>query len=178
MKRPYLLIFLLSLVLNSCQSNLSFDNIEFDSEVSLAVSLINFDFTQTDFIDTGNNPQVITVSDTTDFVLLSGDIIKDNINSMSLTFAIDNNFERDILFDVVFLNSDDERVHVFENILVNANTTDFLEERTVTVSENPDFVDTEKFNLLVTLIPTGNPVDPNITRSINFDSFGVLNLGF
>ncbi len=166
------------MVLNSCQGNISFDNIEFDSEVSLAVSLINFDFTQTDFIDTGNNPQVITVSDTTDFVILSGDIIKDNINSMSLTFAIDNNFERDILFDVVFLNSDDERVHVFENILVNANTIDFLEERTVTVSENPDFVDTEKFNLLVTLIPTGNPVDPNITQSINFDSFGVLNLGF
>lgn len=178
MKRAYLLVVFLSVLLSACNGNLSFDNIEFNTNSTIATPIIYFDLTQNNFYDVPTATEVLHVTDTTRYTFLTESIVQDNLDELNLFFEVSNQFERSFEFEIEFLDETNVRTHQFQAFLVNANTTGFTINRSVNRFQNPDFLNTSKFVLHVRLQPGTVAIDPNQARVLNFKSSGLLSLSF
>lgn len=178
MKRLPLVLVLFYTLFLSCNSNLSLDNIDFDSEIGVATPLIFFDLSQNKFYDFQSNTEVLFVSDTTRYTFLSEGIVKDNLQRLDLFYNIDNSFDREFVCQIKFLDDNNDETHVFDDFTIPANRENFLIDDFVRTSENPLFIETTKFVLNVTLLPGNSTIDPTVTQRFSFRSSGILTLSY
>lgn len=178
MKKISLIIFLLFIVFNSCQSNLTFDNIEIDTNTTLAIPLISFDVNQNRFYDFNTNTEVTQISDTTRYELFQEKIIRDNITRFGLSLELNNQFDRDFFVEIVFLDSLNVRTHAFNTFRVEAGDSNFTTDRSVFISDVPEFINTSKFVVNLDLRPGANAIDPNVQQTLGFKSQGTYFLSF
>lgn len=169
---------MLFIVFNSCQSNLSFDNIEIDTNTTITLPLISFDVNQNRFYDFTTNMEVNQISDTTRYEFFQEKIVRDNITRYDLSLELNNRFDRDFFVEIVFLDSLNNRTHSFNNFRVQAGELNFTTDRTVIIADTPQFIDTSKFVINLDLRPGTNPIDPNVQQSFEFKSQGTYFLRF
>lgn len=179
MKRISLIVFLIFMVFSSCQNNLTFDNISIEPEPIVTLPFLSFDLTQNNFYDFNSNTEVLMISDTTRYTFFQEGIVRDHLYEMDWFFELRNQFNRDFILQMSFLNDNNQTTHTFDDITIFANsgTLDFFEK--VEVGNSPDFLNSTKFVLTMNLIPdASNPIDPNQDELFEFKSRYIGYLSF
>ena len=177
MKRIFL-IFSLFLVFISCESNLTFDNIELNITPAITAPLVSFELDGTSFFDFSNTTQITIPTDTSRYTFFRESLIKDNIDRFDIYFEVNNQFDRDFGFEVVFLDENNVRMHTLVPFITPANTDDFNANRSIDISKVPDFLNTEKLTVNIILAPGPSPIDPNQFQFIKLKSYGEIFLSF
>lgn len=174
-KRIYGFLLLLCSMLSSCVDDISFDQIDtLTITPVVATALINANITQNDLVINGS--EVGTISQTTVVSVFNNNIVRNDLDRIVFRFEVDNQFNRDFRVDVVFLDDNDNSTNNDIVLNIDANTINYIQENEIVISANPEFLDTRKIQVRVTLLPSsdGSSIDTNIPASFIFKSAGTF----
>lgn len=177
MKRILLLTTIVALFLNSCQNNLTFDNIEIKPQFRSIIPLVSFKIEQDKFYDSLNNLPIFFVTDTTRFSLISEPIIRDNLDRIRIFSEVNNQFDRQFIYELVCLDENNIETAKFQSFPVQPNQSDYKRTWDLFITDNPNFLNTEKLVLNLTIMqPT--PINPNEEQFFELKSYAEAYLSF
>lgn len=171
----YVLTFVVMLCISSCVDDLDFNQAK-DLEITPAVniSLIKSKVNQNNLVVGGS--EVGSISEVSTFTILDNDVARDNLERAVLRFEIINNFARDFRVTFTLLDENDARTYTDIILNVTANQTDFALEEEIILADNPNFINSRKINVELTLLPSsdGSTLDANTPNSLTFKSAGTF----
>lgn len=171
-KTPSILLFLF-LLLSSCLNNLDFDNIDIDHNPVLNGPFLSFTLNQTDFFDSVNNVENLTITTVVgEFDILQSDDVSNNLVRAEFDMIISNQFNRNLTVIIDFLDEFDNFTHRAAPFTVVAGNTNFFTEIDISVVDNPAFLRTRRVSVEIRMTASSTMLDPTIPREISFKSSG------
>lgn len=156
--------------LTSCYEKLDFDQIEdYVLKPVLTSSLTNFTLLPIQFFnDLG--VQSFRTSDVTEFEIFNNSFIRDNVVKIEFFAEIKNEFDRDVIINITFLDINNNPVFTFTPIEVNSNDVDYTYLEEIEIAGNPSILNTFKVKIEAELENTGTQMNPNSKDEFNFKS--------
>ena len=175
--KPLVLLFMLAF-LSSCVDNLDFDQVDLDIDPIFTSPLVFLELDQNDFFDADNSVEITTVADISDFTTLQSSVVQDNLTQAVLNIEAENRFDRSFLIEVDLLDDDNNVTYSFADYLITANDLNYTATTRIFPQSTPDFLNSTRMNIVVTILPSSNQLDPNIPKTLNFKSAGIYYLSF
>lgn len=171
MKSVRIAIIVLSVFLmNSCAEELDFNQV--DNIVLKPVfiaPLTNFTLVPRQFFnETGI--QENRIEDITNFEVFDEKLIRENVVKIEFIAEIKNDFDRDVIIDVDFLDEDNNLVYNFTPIQVSSKDLNYSYSESIDIDSNPDIRDTFKVRIVAELEDTGIQMNPNSLEEFEFKS--------
>ncbi|MFY0630037.1 MAG: hypothetical protein JXR05_06620 [Flavobacteriaceae bacterium] len=175
--KPLVLLFIVTF-LSSCVNNLDFDQVNLDHTPIINAPLVFFEATQNDFFDEVGSVEISSISDISEFRLLQSSAVRDHITFANVFFEINNQFDRAFNVNVSFLDDNDAVTLTFTQFTVLPGDPSFELREGISISNNPNFLNSTKIRVTVSIIPSAVTLDPDIPRIFRFKSSGVFFLRF
>ena len=167
---PLILLLLLPLF-SSCVNNADFDQINLDIEPRVITPLVFFELNQLDFIDDVTNAELAFVSDVTDVEIFQSSTVRDNLFRIDLKYEVRKNFNRGFIFNMLFLDDNDNVTFNFEPIGIPSGLSAVDFSQVVDTGANPQIFNTTKIQVTIS-ITAGAPLDPDVEETLSFKSTG------
>lgn len=167
--KKYIYILLL-INLTSCYEKLDFDQLDdfvlkpIYSTSLTSLTLLPFQF----FNDLGE--QQTSITDITNFEIFDGSFVEENVVKIDFSAEVKNEFDRDLVIKVSFLDEFDEPVYRFTPIEVEAGDLNYQYLEEVEIFSNPLIVDTFKVLIEAEIEDTGTDLNPLSTDEFKFIS--------
>ncbi|MDY0780089.1 hypothetical protein [Tenacibaculum sp. IB213877] len=172
--KTFLKLLLLFLTI-SCVKDLDFNQAE-DLELypEVAVSLVKFDLTESELSPAGSG--VYQLSQEVDFTAFDNSTAQEDLTRVDLDFEISNEFNRDFTLEFTFLDDNDVATYMPIVLNVDANQTDYAYQEQIIISNNPNFLNSQKIQITVTILAStdGSTIDPTIPKTFTFKSGGTF----
>ena len=175
--KPLVLLFMLAF-LSSCVDNLDFDQVDLDIDPIFTSPLVFLELDQNDFFDADNSVEITTVADISDFTTLQSSVVQDNLTQAVFNIEAENRFDRSFLIEVDLLDDDNNVTYSFADYLITANDLNYTATTRIFPQSTPDFLNSTRMNIVVTILPSSNQLDPNIPKTLKFKSAGIYYLSF
>lgn len=152
-----IVLFAFLFVLTGCFKDVDFKQLE-DVKLTPAhvVSLLNFKLPQTDLQDTN---QLLTISKEVVIPRIDSEIAKNSLTKLLLQFKINNTFDRDVRLTFNLTDANGQETYKPIVVDVKEKQTDVSVSEEINITNHPDFLNTEKVGLTLTIQP--NPNAPN-----------------
>jgi len=164
--------------LSSCVDNLDFDQVDLDIAPIFTSPLVFLELDQNDFFDADNSVEITTVADISDFTTLQSSVVQDNLTQAVFNIEAENRFDRSFLIEVDLLDDDNNVTYSFADYLITANDLNYTATTRIFPQSTPDFLNSTRMNIVVTILPSSNQLDPNIPKTLKFKSAGIYYLSF
>jgi hypothetical protein len=158
--------------LNACVENLDFNQIEYSATPVYHSPLVFFDLNQNNFIDPTTNTEIATVIDVTDFTYLETSVFRDNLERVELAIEVNNQFDRDFMFTMEFLDENNNLVYSIGNFTATANQLTVPTINPIVIANNQNFLQTRKIRITIDMGSSTTPLSPNVIQNISFKSSG------
>ncbi len=157
-------------MLSSCYESLDFNQVEnYVHKPIVTSALTYFKVLPFQFFDT-SNVQQSQIQDVTDFKIFETNYIKDNLARIDFNVEIKNEFDREVTFNVEFLNNSNNVVYTFTPIVVQSNDLDFMYLETILIASNQNVLNAGKVRITAILENTGVALNPSDTSEFEFKS--------
>ena len=174
------LILSLFLIFSSCTKQLDFSQAEdFSFAPIVESSLVFFTLNQLAFFDEINSVEAVApIEDVTGFSVLQSNFLQNNLTTVDLSFEVNNEFDRDFIVTVAFLDALDVEAYVLAPIAIPKNTQDVKYNERIPISGNTPFLRATKIRVSIQLSPSsdGTVLDPSIEQTFVFKSSGIFYL--
>ena len=171
--KRYSVLFFLFLAFSSCIDNLDFNQIEYSATPIYNSPIVFFDLTQSDFIDSTTNTDILRVEDETDFTYLETSFIRDNLERVELNFEVNNQFSnRSFSFSFEFLDENNNPTHPVINFTVNPNELLVPQINPIIVANNQGFLTTRRIRVQIVMSASTTPLNPTVIQNLSFKSTG------
>jgi hypothetical protein len=171
--KRYSVLFFLFFAFSSCIDNLDFNQIEYSATPIYNSPIVFFDLTQSDFIDSTTNTDILRVEDVTDFTYLETSFIRDNLERVELNFEVNNQFSnRSFSFSFEFLDENNNPTHPVINFTVNPNELLVPQINPIIVANNQGFLTTRRIRVQIVMSASTTPLNPTVIQNLSFKSTG------
>lgn len=172
--KPLLVLLIIVPILSACVNNLSFDDINLQTEPIFNTPLVSFELDQLDFYDIDNSVEIETVTDITNIEFFESSTFQNDLLRFDLIVQVSKNFERIFTIKIDFLDENDNTAFSVP-LMVFEQTRTLLDARTnIDVSDFPGILDTSKVKVSIRIVPGAAAVDPDIEKKFGFKSVGVF----
>ena len=166
--------------LSSCVKDVNLNQIDdFDATPRYVASLVYFKIPTQGFLDSSNNEITTAIIDETRLTVIEEEIFQKYLTDAVLDFEITNPFDRNIQVELQFLDEADNLTYQILPIVIPAGSIKFAHKEIISVSGNPQFLNSRKVRASIQLITTtGSPIDSNDLKEFEFKSAGTFTFKF
>lgn len=178
--KPVLLlniIFMISFFI-SCTDDLNFDNINLNLDPVFNGPVVYFKLTQNDFLEDDNSTEISSITDLSDFEVFKPTDIRENTIEAVIDFEVENSFDRAFEISVTFLDGDGNLVYTFPDLQIDEGNLNYTFSHSITIQNSPTFLNSRTMSIEVHLMPSSNPLDASISKTLEFRSVGTFYLSF
>lgn len=172
MKTPKIIYFLFTFfVCLSCVESLDFDQLaDYVVEPIYTSALTYFKVTPIQFYDE-NGVQQNNKEDITDFVAFENSYFRNNVVKIVFNAEFKNEFDRDALIQVDFLDENNRTVYAFTPIIVvQGNTDPQPYEEEIVITQHPNILNATQVRFRASLEDTGTQMNPQDSSEFEFKS--------
>lgn len=159
------------LLLNSCAEALDFNQLEdYVLQPVYTSALTYFKVTPIQFFDQ-NGIQQNSREDITDFIVFENSYFRNNIVKLDFNAQFKNEFDRDVVIQVDFLDANNIVVYAFTTIIVESQDVSppaYTEE--IIIANHPNILSTTQVRFRAFLEDTGTQMNPLDTSEFEFKS--------
>lgn len=167
---PSLIFLLVFFPFSSCTNDLSFSGINLEIEPVFNGPVIYFELNQHDFLEDDDITEIPSFSDLTTFEVFNSSEISENTVKIVMDFQIENSFDRAFEIRALFLDDTDTITYTFPDMEIDASNLNFSSSQTILIQDFPSFVNSRKMEIEVHLLPSSNPLDASISKTLKFRS--------
>ncbi|MBU3009869.1 hypothetical protein KO506_00450 [Polaribacter vadi] len=172
MRFSKLIYFILSFfVFTSCAESLDFNQLDdYVVKPVLTSSLTYFKVSPIQFFDE-NGVQQNSREDITDFIVFENSFFRKNVVKMVFNAEFKNEFDRDAMIQVDFLDANNIAIYSFAPIIVESGDVDPPPyEEDIVIATNPNILSATKVRFRAFLEDTGTQMNPLDTSEFEFKS--------
>lgn len=176
--KSYKSLLIVLVLLSSCGiSDLDLEQIkDYSTTRVFKLALAQFTIDQNDFLDTTGAEITIPIGENAGFLFfINNPSLRSNLEKIKFELEVNNQFNRDFIGEIQFLDDNDNKTHVFDGITIKAKDSLHKQTLELTISNNIQFLNSTKVKFEVQLEPSsdGSVLDPNIDETLKFKSVGV-----
>ena len=175
--KPLVLLFIVAF-LSSCVDNLDFDQVDLDIDPIFTSPIVYLELDQNDFFDADNSVEITTVTDISDFTVFQSSVVQDNLTQAVFNIEVENRFDRSFRIEVDLLDDNNNITYAFTDYVIAAGNLNYTSTTRIYPQSSPGFLNSTRINVVVSILPSPNQLDPDIPKTLKFKSAGIYYLSF